>query len=63
MDFTTCLLLTFLAMVTSSLAFYNNENQPKKCQEHKSYGMLGYFCSSLNLEEVPKKMRSSIEVR
>lgn len=63
MDFTTCLLFTLLSMIASSLALYDLEKQPKKCQEQKSYQMLGYFCNNLNLDTVPKKMRSSIEVR
>lgn len=62
MDFTTCLIFTLITMIASSLALYNPESQQKKCQEQKSYRMLGYFCNNLNLAEIPKTVRSSIEV-
>lgn len=60
MDYIACILLT---LITTSLALLNPENRPKRCHEQKSFGMLEYFCNHLDLEEVPKTIRDSIEVK
>lgn len=59
MDLITCILLI---IISTSFALLNPEIRPKKCLEQKNYGMLGYFCNHLDLEEVPKTIKPSIEV-
>lgn len=59
MNIVTSILLT---LITASLALFNSENKMVKCKEQRSYGMIGYFCNYLKLEEVPKNIKSSIEV-
>ena len=47
---------------TFSLGLVDPYSQANRCHEQKSYKMLGYFCNGLQLDQVPRKMRSSIEV-
>lgn len=54
-------ILLLISITTAPSLGFLPEIAPR-CQEQKTYKMLGYFCTNLQLEEIPRKMRSSIEV-
>lgn len=50
------------AVTSLGLLNHDEVNVQKTCTMERVYKMIGYYCSNLNLKEIPQHLRSSLEV-
>jgi hypothetical protein len=55
-------ILSLLIAITITSQITNGKEQPKKCKIDRVHKMIAYDCSALGLTEIPKNLKTSVEV-
>lgn len=53
---------TILVIITATSQIANSKEQTKKCQIDRILKMIAYDCTDLKLSEIPKNLKTSVEV-